>query len=161
METGWRTLCAIPFFVAAQTTRERVMLRLLWTWILYTWGGLHRYFGIQNSMRSEFERAVHYFGRALAVDPAFYNAQLQRGILLSRELGRHDEALADFDTLLSVNEAWPEVLLNRAIACQELARFEEALQDLDAYLALPEPGDSAAEARRMAAVLREILAEQE
>ena len=89
------------------------MLRYLWTWILFNWAGLHRYFGIQNNIPREFERAAHYFSRVLDVDPTFHNARLQRGILLSRELGRHDEARADFDALLGLDAEWPEALLNR------------------------------------------------
>lgn len=137
------------------------MLRYLWTWILFTWAGLHRYFGIQNNMPREFERAAHYYSRVLAVDPTFHNARLQRGILLSRELGRHDEARADFDALLALDAEWPEALLNRAITYQEQARFGDALIDLETYLALPQQQDNYPEAARMAAVLREILAEDE
>jgi tetratricopeptide (TPR) repeat protein len=137
------------------------MRRFIWSWLLYTWGGLHRLFGNQNSMKSEHERAVHYFSRAYAVDPRFRNARLQRGILLGRELGRHDEALADFGALLADDPDYGPALLNRALVLQELGRYREALADLDAYLNLPDKEEHWDHANRIAALLRDIVAEQD
>ena len=76
------------------------MLRFLWAYLVYTWGGLHRLFGNRNSMRGEHEAAVRYFSKAYDIDPTFHRVRLERGILLFRELGRYDEALADLDTYL-------------------------------------------------------------
>lgn len=137
------------------------MFRLIWSWMLYTWGGLHRYFGNQNTMRREHERAVHYFGRAYAVDPTFTAARVQRAILLSRELGRHDEALAEFDALLALQPDSGEILLNRGLALQANGRFQEALADIENYLQLPNSDEYGDEARRIAAALRDITADLE
>jgi tetratricopeptide (TPR) repeat protein len=135
------------------------MLTFIYSWLLYTWGGLHRYFGNQNSMRSEHERAVHYFSRAYEVDPTFRQARLARGILYFRELGRAAEAQADFDALLAEDPAYAEALLNRALLAQENGRYQEALHDLTAYLQLA-PDDYKSEAQRMAAALQSLLDEQ-
>ncbi len=113
------------------------MLRAVWAYVLYTWGGLHRLFGNANNLRREHERAVHYFTRAYAVNPKMRQARLARGIILWRELGRVDEALADFDALVETDPADGEALFNRALARQESGRYALALKDLNAYLELP------------------------
>lgn len=137
------------------------MFRFIRAWLLYTWGGLHRYFGNQNSMASEHERAVYYFTRAYEVDPTFLGARRQRAILLSRELRRFQEALADFDALLAVDPADREALLNRGLTLQEIGRYREALNDIEAYLKLPDRDEYWAEAERIAGYLREIVSESE
>jgi lipoprotein NlpI len=116
-------------------------MRFAWAWLLYTWGGLHRYFGIQNSMAREFERAVHYFSRAYNVDPTFRAARLHRGILLGRELGRIDEAIADFDALLTEDPTYSLALFNRAMMWMENGRYPQALADMEAYVAQSDPSD--------------------
>lgn len=128
-------------------------------WALYTWGGLHRYFGNQNSMRSEHERAVHYFTRAYQADPMFRMARLSRAILLGRELGRDVEALADFDALLADDPAFAPALLNRGLVLQQNGRYQEALADLQTYLQLPDGREHAQEARQMVALLQDVLAD--
>jgi tetratricopeptide (TPR) repeat protein len=134
------------------------MLRFIYAWLVYTWGGLHRYFGNQNSMRSEHERAVHYFTRAYEIDPDFRQARLARAILYFRELGRSQEALADFNALLADDPTYAEALLNRAMLAQEHGRYQDALDDLQAYLQLA-PDQHLIEVQRMAATLQALLDE--
>lgn len=131
------------------------MFRTIWSYLIYTWGGLHRFFGIQNSMRREFERAVHYFSRAYEIDPSFRRPRLERGVLLWRELRRFDDALADFDALLQEDPTYAVALFNRAMVYQEIGRFPAACQDLQAYLTLTDTPHQD-EARRMLALLQEL-----
>lgn len=136
------------------------MLQFLWAWLVYTWGGLHRYFGNKNNIRSEHETAVRYFTRAYAIDPTFYQARLARAVLLWRELGRLDEAKADLDALLTEKADYAPALLNRALVAQENGRFHDARADLEAYLRLPQT-EYAAEATRLLALLHDITEEEE
>ena len=98
------------------------MLTTIWAYLVYTWGGLHRYFGNHSHIRSEHETAVYYFARAYAIAPDYEQARLARGVLLARELQRYDEALAEFNWLLARDAANGnallngEALLNRAFA---------------------------------------------
>lgn len=132
-------------------------MRFLWAWLLYTWGGLHRYFGIQNSMAREFERAVHYFGRAYQVDPTFRAARLHRGILLGRELGRIDEAIADFDALLAEDPTYFLALFNRGIMWMENGRYPQALADMETYLTQADPADENwPDAQRIVRLLQDL-----
>lgn len=133
--------------------------RFIKSWLLYTWGGLHRYFGNQNAMPSEHERAVHYFTRAYEVDPDFRMARLNRAILLGRELGRVPEALSDLDALLAEDPTFAPALLNRGLVLQEAGHYPEALQDLEAYLNQSSWHDYRQEAQRMVTILRDIIAD--
>lgn len=139
------------------------MLRFFWAWLVYTWGGLHRYFGNKSNLRSEHEAAVRYFTRAYNIDPSFRRVRLERGILLWRELARPAEALADFDALLAEDAGYGLALLNRAMVAQNQGRYGAALADLEAFLALPESDADAyrAEAARTAALLREMVDAQD
>lgn len=135
------------------------MGKFLWSWVLFTWGGLHRYFGNANSMLSEHERALHYFERAYEVDPTFVAARLHKGILLTREFGRHDEALAIFDAILADTPKDAKALFNRGLALQENGRFQDALTTFEAYLSLPQRDEYWDEANRLAQTLRSIIEE--
>lgn len=135
------------------------MLRFLWAYLVYTWGGLHRYFGNKNSMRSEHEAAVRYFGKAYAIDPTFQRVRLERGVLLFRELGRLEEALADFDALLEADPEYAPALFNRALLAQQNGRYADALADLEAYRSL-EDRVYRREADQLIALLRTLLSDE-
>ncbi|MCZ7674508.1 MAG: hypothetical protein M5U34_48970 [Chloroflexi bacterium] len=81
------------------------------------------------------------------------------GVLLYRELGRFEEALADFNALAVENSGYEgEALFNRALLRQQQAHYDEALADLNAFLELP-PNVYYPEAQRMRDVLQEMLNE--
>lgn len=136
------------------------MFRFIWSWLIYTWGGLHRYFGNQNKIRSEHEHAIHYFARAYEVDPNFLQARIARAVLLYRELDRAQDALDEFDAILQDDPHCGPALFNRAMAQQKLGHFQASLTDFEAYLQLPQqnPPDSA-DAQRMIPLLQDLLAE--
>jgi tetratricopeptide (TPR) repeat protein len=126
------------------------------------WGSLHRNFGNQNSFLREHEAAVRRFSRAYELDPNLRQALLDRGIIYFREMGRYDEALADFNALLAQDANYGPALLNRAMLYQETGQYDPALTDLEAFLFLPvEDEEYVAVARRTAVLLRELLAELE
>ncbi len=134
------------------------MLRFLWAYLVYTWGGLHRYFGNKNSMRSEHEAAVRYFSKAYDIDPTFQRVRLERGVLLFRELGRTEEALADFDALLAEDPDYAPALFNRALLAQQNGRYQDALNDLEAYQAL-NPAQYQKETTHLITLLHALLDE--
>ena len=124
------------------------------------WGSLHRNFGNKISYVPEHQAAVRRFSRAYQLDPGLRQARLDRGIILYRELGQTDEALADFDALLAEDPEYAPALLNRAMLAQECGRYAEALSDLEAYLTLPqEDREYWAVASRTADLLREIVSD--
>lgn len=135
------------------------MVRYLWAYVLYLWGGTRRHIGIRNSNRGEHMAAARAFGRALAVNPHFRPARLARGIVLWRELNQFDEAIADFDVLLAADAQDGEALFNRALAYQQAGRYATALQDLTAYLKLPRDDRYWDTAMRLRLLLEDLLAQ--
>jgi len=134
--------------------------RYLLARIYYMWGSLHRNFGNRNNFEREHLSAIKRFTQAYEKDPSLREARLDRGIILYRELGRFEEAMADFDALLAEDPDYGPALLNRAMAAQEQALYVQALADLEAYLALPTGDDQYRRlAERTAQLLREIVAE--
>lgn len=132
------------------------MWRVIRAYLLYTWGGLHRYFGNLNSMPREHERAVHYFTRAYNVNPAMREARLARAVILWRELERIDEALHDLDALLYDDPKYRPALLNRALVYQQTGDYQLALTDLETYLSLPPDRDYRDLAERIEPLLRDL-----
>lgn len=135
------------------------MWRMIWAWLIYTWGGLHRYFGNLNNLRREHETAVRYFTRAYEIDPTFHQARLARAVLLWRELGQLAAARADLDSLLVAEPTYAPAWLNRALVAQADGRFQDAVTDLDTYLSLPD-GNYTAEATRLRQLIQELLTEE-
>lgn len=136
------------------------MWRLVVARLFYMWGSLHRNFGNRSSFQREHDYAIRRFTQAYQFDPNFRQARLDRGIVLYREMGRLDEALADFDALLEEDPEYGPALLNRAMIAQERGQYEEALADLEAYLSLPGEDDEYwLIASRTAEILRDVVEE--
>ncbi len=136
------------------------MYRYLLARIYYMWGSLHRNFGNRNNFEREHLSAIKRFTQAYETDPTLREARLDRGIILYRELGRFDEAMADFDALLAEDPGYGPALLNRAMAAQEQALYPQALADLESYLSLPATdADYRRLAERTVQILRELVAE--
>ena len=134
----------------------------MWSWLkaylLYTWGGLHRYFGNANGLRREHLRAVHYFDRACRADPSFHRALVAGAVIRYRELGEVDLAITALSTLLQTAPGHAEARFNRGMAYQEGGRYREALADFRSYLQQARPGEEYyAEAQRMVALLGDLV----
>ena len=128
--------------------------------IYYMWGSLHRNFGNRSSFLREHEAAVRRFSQAYQLDPNLREARLDRGIVYFREMGRLDEALADFDALLVDDPLYGPALLNRAMLSQEKGNYRQALTDLETFLTLPdEDAEYTAVAQRTVPLLKELVAE--
>ena len=138
------------------------MFRLLLARIYYMWGSLHRNFGNRSSFLREHEAAVRRFSQAYELDPTLRQARLDRGIVYFREMGRLDEALADFNALLADDPHDGPALLNRAMLLQERGRYRQAIDDLEAFLTLPdEDAEYTQVAQRTVALLRELVTEMD
>lgn len=126
------------------------------------WGSLHRNFGNKSSFAREHQSAAKRFGQAYQMDPNFRKARLDRAILLYREMALYQEAMIEFDALLTEDPTYDEALLNRAMLAQEMGLYESALRDLDSYLALPTDDEEYRRiASRTADLLREVVDEME
>lgn len=134
----------------------------MWSWLkaqlLFTWGGLHRYFGNANGVRREYERATRYFDLAYRANPGFHQALLAAAVLRYRELGNVDAAITALSGLLAELPEHGGARFNRAMAYQEAGRYQEALEDLRTFLRLSRPGDQNYDsAKRLAVLLGDLV----
>jgi tetratricopeptide (TPR) repeat protein len=97
---------------------------------------------VREHRRGHAERAHELVSRALALDPACFEALLQRGVLLS-ESRRSAEALASYDAALALQPESPHALYNRGTVLQSLGRHAEAVASYERLLSR-HPGDSEA-----------------
>lgn len=89
----------------------------------------------------DYRLAVDLLSKAIEVYPAFAPAHNNRGIALLN-LGRLEDAFANFDKASSVDPAYAEAHNNAGDALARLGRHEEALAKFDKALAL-RPDDAA------------------
>ncbi len=75
----------------------------------------------------DYELAVEYYGRAVDLDPDYYQAHLNRGAAF-HQLKRYSEALSDYDVALRSNERDAAAHSNRGVTLTRLNRLDEALK---------------------------------
>jgi tetratricopeptide (TPR) repeat protein len=86
--------------------------------------------GMCHSALGDHQAAVEAYGRSIALYDQHPGPFHLRGKLLTSELGRHEEAIADFDRFLAMHKH-PEVLQLRGYAKLSLGRAKEAIGDLE------------------------------
>jgi Tfp pilus assembly protein PilF len=82
------------------------------------------------------EDALASFGRALAIDPSFTPALVDRAVL-AFELSEIDLALDDLTRALELAGDDADILFNRGFVLEHAHRYEEAVHDYTRALALP------------------------
>lgn len=92
----------------------------------YTWTML----GSTFASNGQIEKAIDYYGQAIALDKNNSWSRLQRGILYL-EKKNFQKALRDFDIAISLRADVPQAWLNRALAKLALLDYQGALDDLD------------------------------
>lgn len=80
-------------------------------------------------------RLLALYGATLEENPRDVNALVESGKVL-RDLGRHDDALAAFQTALAVNPDSQSALFNTGTLLAYLGRLEEAQPLFDRFLSL-------------------------
>ncbi|MBP8000356.1 MAG: tetratricopeptide repeat protein [Chloroflexi bacterium] len=137
------------------------MLRFFFAYLIYYYGGMHRFIGNRFNYREAHRRAVRFFSLAYRIDKSYRKARLDRGVLYWRELGKMKEALADFDALLRDDPTYTQALFNRAMAYQDCGRYPDAVRDLENFLTLASPSedDYYLAAQRSILLLKSLLAE--
>lgn len=106
-------------------------LRARW---YYLEGTMHRYWGNRNGDLQEYDHAIDHFSYALALDPHYARAYLDRGILYWRELDHPRRAIRDLDAAEALDPALTEARFNRGVAYQQLGEYAQAIADFRWYL---------------------------
>lgn len=88
------------------------------------------------------KKAYDDYTRAIMLDTTFYQAYLNRAILLYNT-GKPEEALTDFHKVIKLQPKNKDALLGRANTLSTLGRYAEALPDYEVYLTI-QPNDAKA-----------------
>ena len=107
--------------------------------------------GVLAMQAGDFERAVDFFGKAIAIHPNNFGFYINQGNAL-KGLVRLDAALASFDKAIALNPEVPDIHVMRGEVLQELFQFDAAIASFDQAIAI-NPGFHAAQEAR-AHVLR-------
>lgn len=81
--------------------------------------------GVAAWERDDFETALQHFRAVIEKNPNFADVRNKAG-LCHAMMGHGEEALAEFEAALGINEDYAEAHLNKAIVLNELGRFEDA-----------------------------------
>jgi tetratricopeptide (TPR) repeat protein len=104
------------------------------SYIHYSIGLTHRYWGNAHGLQSEYEKAIEQFNRALSYKPDYARIYLDRGILYWREMDHPRRAIHDLTQALTLDPGLAEAQFNRGIAHQQLREYDEAIADFNQYL---------------------------
>ena len=88
------------------------------------------YQGNKETSSGNHEKAIHYYNKAIEINPQDAEAFNNRGIAKAK-LGNHKEAIQDYNKALEINPQSAEAFNNRGNAKAEIGNQKEAIQDFD------------------------------
>jgi tetratricopeptide (TPR) repeat protein len=123
-----------PSGIGAPSRLSRLLARAV-ARFYYLLSESHRYFGNRYNLKSEQEKAIQALDRAIATNPQYARAYMERGILYWREMDQPRRAIPDLTLAYQLEPNLIEARFNRGIAYQQLREYAEAIADFEAYLA--------------------------
>ncbi len=88
------------------------------------------YQGNKETSSGNHEKAIHYYNKAIEINPQDAEAYFNRGNVKAA-LGNHEEAIQDYNKALEINPQSAEAFNNRGNAKAEIGNQKEAIQDFD------------------------------
>lgn len=85
------------------------------------------------------DRSLFYYGECLKIDPNYYNALANRGVLYYNT-GKYQESLDDFNKALKVRQDKSDPWIGRANTLSTIQEFEKSIPDYNRYMQL-KPND--------------------
>jgi tetratricopeptide (TPR) repeat protein len=85
--------------------------------------------GIEAHKTGHYDQAIAHYNKALALNPNYVEAYLNRGIANSRQ-GHPDLAIADFNKALELNPRYAKAYFNRALAFCMKKDYDQAWEDV-------------------------------
>jgi tetratricopeptide (TPR) repeat protein len=85
-------------------------------------------------LKSEYDKAIAQFDKALFFRPDAARIYLDRGVLYWREIDHPRRAIHDLTQALELDAELFEAQFNRGIAHQQLREYDAAITDFEAYL---------------------------
>jgi len=88
------------------------------------------HFGCGNLFQDtgQYERALHYYHRAISLKPDYLDAYLNRGFVYD-SIGDYNRAFRDYDRAIELNPAYAEAYNNRGVTYRKIGEFDKAIRD--------------------------------
>lgn len=102
---------------------------------------LKKFAGNETAKKNYVDKAYADFSTAIALDPSYTDAFMNRAILLYNT-GKPVDALKDFNSLLKLDSLHTDGLLGRANTYSTLSMYKEALPDYNRYFAIKKNMDA-------------------
>ena len=113
--------------------------------------------GCMQMQLGHFEQAEETFRQVLVLDPSFYQAHNNLGVVLHRD-GRFDEAIQEYEKAISLSPKYVDAVLNLGLTLRSAGKLEASLQAYEKARALSPLNEAADEGIRR---LRQQLSEAE
>ena len=91
--------------------------------------------GFDAYINGDFNTALDFYDKALAADPTYTGAWIDKGNVLIR-LNRSSDAVSAYDSALAINSQMPEIWNSRGEALMTLGKYAEALDSFDKALTI-------------------------
>lgn len=85
--------------------------------------------GADFMAQGDYNQAIAWFDKAIAVEPSFTEAYCNRGTAYY-EKGEADAAIADFSKAIEIEPDFAEAYYNRAAAYYDKQEYDKAVQDV-------------------------------
>lgn len=142
----------------AHSSKPTPAWRRYWAYCWYAWGISLSHWGLRTRDDSFWRAALGSFDRATRIWPDFARGYYRRGIIRGRELGEHQQGIADLTSATQIAPDWPDPYLQRGLLRRFHGDQDGAVEDLRRYLELDRSSQWRAEAERQ---LEQIIAETE
>jgi tetratricopeptide (TPR) repeat protein len=91
--------------------------------------------GLAYGNKSQHDRAIKDYDKAIALNPKIEKAFNNRGVIYA-DKGQHDRAIKDYDKAIALNPKYVEAHYNRGNAYFKKRQFDRAIKDFDTAIAL-------------------------
>lgn len=92
--------------------------------------------GIQCCNRMDFENALAFFSKAIAEQPGYISAYVDRSRIYSEFWGRKDKALSDLTTAITINPRCYEAFIKRGEIYLSQGLYKKAISDFSTAVRL-------------------------